>query len=482
MVAVPAAAAPANTVDGFGASAPAAPNVPNVPVVAIASTPSGAGYWLATVTGQLTAAGDAGSIAASSPQPVIAIAAHGTHGVWMATARGHVINAGDAPDKGSTGPLNRPIVGMAATPVGDGYWLVASDGGVFSFGGAAFHGSTGNMTLNEPIVGMAPTPDGRGYWLVASDGGVFTFGDAVFHGSTGAMHLNQPIVGMAATKDGRGYWLAARDGGIFNFGDAPFEGSDGGTPQPETVGIAPSGAGFLLAHGELPADGDQSPGHLQALLATLGYLPLTWTPPGQQPGSPMDAAIAAHAPAGGGTFAWRFSPPPSLAGLWVAGQYTVIVQGAVMALESEMGMALDGQAGPAVWSALLSGRAPANTNGYTYALTAKAEPETLTVWHDGQVVSSSRANTGIAAAPTVDGTFPVFERLRSQIMTGVDPNGVHYADPVQWVAYFNGGDAVHYIARSSFGYPQSLGCVEVPYDTGVLVWPYLTYGTLVTVS
>ena len=79
--------------------------------------------------------------------------------------------------------------------------MVASDGGIFSFGDAAFHGSTGAMTLNQPIVGMASTPSGDGYWLVASDGGIFSFGDAAFHGSTGAMTLNQPIVGM--TVDAR---------------------------------------------------------------------------------------------------------------------------------------------------------------------------------------------------------------------------------------------------------------------------------------
>ena len=76
---------------------------------------------------------------------------------------------------------------------------MASDGGVFSFGDAAFYGSTGAIHLNQPIVGMAATPTGQGYWLVASDGGIFSFGDAAFYGSTGAIHLNQPIVGMAAT-------------------------------------------------------------------------------------------------------------------------------------------------------------------------------------------------------------------------------------------------------------------------------------------
>ncbi len=95
--------------------------------------------------------------------------------------------------------LNKPVVGMASTPDGNGYWLVASDGGIFSFGDAQFFGSTGGMRLNKPVVGMAPTSDGRGYWLVASDGGVFTFGDAPFFGSTGNIVLNKPVVGMTAT-------------------------------------------------------------------------------------------------------------------------------------------------------------------------------------------------------------------------------------------------------------------------------------------
>ena len=124
-------------------------------------------------------------------------------------------------------PLNRPIVGMAATPDGGGYWLVASDGGIFSFGDAQFYGSMGGKPLNQPMVGMASTPDGKGYWLVASDGGVFAFGDAQFHGSMGGIHLNQPVVGIAADEATGGYWEVASDGGIFSF-DAPFYGSMGG--------------------------------------------------------------------------------------------------------------------------------------------------------------------------------------------------------------------------------------------------------------
>ncbi|HLG92373.1 MAG TPA: hypothetical protein VKY15_05265, partial [Acidimicrobiales bacterium] len=107
------------------------------------------------------------------------------------------------------------------------YWLVASDGGVFTLGGVAFFGSMGGHPLNAPIVGMAATPDGQGYWEVASDGGIFSFGDAQFFGSMGGHPLNRPIVGMAATPDGAGYWEVASDGGIFAFGDAQFRGSTG---------------------------------------------------------------------------------------------------------------------------------------------------------------------------------------------------------------------------------------------------------------
>ncbi len=127
-------------------------------------------------------------------------------------------------------PLNAPIIGMAITPDGAGYWMVGGDGGVFAFGDATFYGSTGNITLNKPIVGMAATPDGKGYWFVASDGGVFAYGDAKFYGSMGGQPLNQPIVGMAAMPGGGGYYLVAADGGIFSFGDAPFYGSMGGMP------------------------------------------------------------------------------------------------------------------------------------------------------------------------------------------------------------------------------------------------------------
>ncbi|HEV8624151.1 MAG TPA: hypothetical protein VG034_06820 [Acidimicrobiia bacterium] len=171
------------------------------------------------------------------------------NGYWMVASDGGIFSFGDAKFYGSTGniKLNQPIVGIAATPSGAGYWMVATDGGIFSFGDAKFYGSTGNIKLNKPIVGMAATPSGKGYWLVASDGGVFSFGDAKFYGSTGNIKLNKPIVGMASSPTGNGYWFVASDGGIFAFGDAKFYGSTGNIAlaKPITAMAAtPSGKGY----------------------------------------------------------------------------------------------------------------------------------------------------------------------------------------------------------------------------------------------
>jgi len=214
------------------------------------------GYWLVASDGGIFDFGHAGFYGSTGNlilnRPVVGMAATPDgKGYWLVASDGGIFAYGDAGFYGSTGNLilNQPVVGMAATPDGKGYWLVASDGGIFAFGDAAFHGSTGNLVLNRPVVGMAATPDGKGYWLVASDGGIFAFGDAAFHGSTGGTTLNRPVVGMAATPDGKGYWLVASDGGIFAFGDAGFYGSTGNLIlNRPVVGMAPSltGKGYWL--------------------------------------------------------------------------------------------------------------------------------------------------------------------------------------------------------------------------------------------
>ncbi len=230
-----------------------------------------------------TLGAEAGSgLEISSTQPVGSIiiqhlpAAQPFTGYWLVASDGGIFAFGHVGFYGSTGAvhLTQPIVGMAATPDGRGYWLVASDGGIFSFGDAHFYGSTGAVHLTQPIVGMAATPDGRGYWLVASDGGIFSFGDARFYGSTGNVRLNRPIVGMASTPDGKGYWLVASDGGIFTFGDARFEGSTGAVHLTRPiVGMAtfPGAPGYWL----VASDGGIFSFGASAFHGSTGGIPLT---------------------------------------------------------------------------------------------------------------------------------------------------------------------------------------------------------------
>jgi parallel beta-helix repeat protein len=206
----------------------------------------GGGYWMTASDGGIFNFGNAGFYGSTGGMrlnaPVVGVAQTRDQGGYLlATSDGGVFTFGDANFYGSQGgaQLSAPVVGMAMTPAaggpqgtpgtnGLGYWLVAADGGVFSYGDGHFFGSMGGTHLNKPVVGMAPTPDGLGYWLVASDGGVFNFGDASYFGSTGGMKLNKPVVGMAPTPSGKGYWLMASDGGVFTFGDAAFFGSMGG--------------------------------------------------------------------------------------------------------------------------------------------------------------------------------------------------------------------------------------------------------------
>jgi peptidoglycan hydrolase-like protein with peptidoglycan-binding domain len=225
---------------------------------------------------------------------------------------------------------------------------------------------------------------------------------------------------------------------------------------------------------------------LQQLLAQLGYLPMTWTAssgPAISPGNANAELSAAYAPPAG-TFSWQGSYPSTLKNQWRTGSGNMLDVGAIRAFESVHGLTMDGSAGPAVWSALLTAVAKGqhNPHGYTYALASQNSPENLKIWHNGRLVFTSPANTGIAAAPTTDGTFPVYLRYYYQIMKGTNPDGSKYADPVYYVAYFHGGDAVHYFARGSYGWYQSLGCVELPWDAAKKAWPYLTYGSLVTVT
>jgi len=244
--------------------------------------------------------------------------------------------------------------------------------------------------------------------------------------------------------------------------------------------------------------GRYSTARLEQLLAQLGYLPLSWAPLTGAPPALTDARAqvsAAYSPPAG-TYTWQSGYPAALKALWRAGEPNQVLQGAVMAFqadhglmsdmvyENQQGLTLHGSIGRRLWRAMFRAVARDDTNqhGYTYALASQHYPETLTVWHNGAEIFRHLANTGIPARPTAVGTDPVYIRYRSQIMKGRNPDGTKYADPVAWVAYFHAGEAVHYFPRYSYGSQQSLGCVELPWSEAKRLWPYLTFGTLVTVT
>jgi peptidoglycan hydrolase-like protein with peptidoglycan-binding domain len=225
---------------------------------------------------------------------------------------------------------------------------------------------------------------------------------------------------------------------------------------------------------------------LQQLLAGAGYLPLKWKPADGPVNPTWTAQLEAAVSPPDGQLPWRYGhTPPELRRLWNPGQPNTITRGAVMMFQEEHHLTVDGIAGRDVWHALIADTIAGKRRhaGYSYVYVHRGVPQSLTLWHNGRQVLRSPGNTGVPAAPTKLGTFPVFEHIPVGTMSGTNPDGTHYRDPgIRYISYFNGGDAIHSFNRASFGTPQSLGCVELPLASARKVWPYTPIGTLVTVE
>lgn len=159
--------------------------------------------------------------------PFVGAASASATSGWKVTGSGLVTPYGGAPSYGSIHHhLNRPIVGIASTPDRQGYWLVAADGGVFTFGDAHFFGSLASFPLGlDHVVTLVPTPSGGGYWLATAGGRVAHYGNAAWYGSPKSAHVGSAVVGMSSSADGRGYVALTVAGGVTAFGDAPWHGS-----------------------------------------------------------------------------------------------------------------------------------------------------------------------------------------------------------------------------------------------------------------
>jgi len=392
----------------------------------------------------------------------------------------HVVVRGARFGKAPGRPRTRLIVAVtavAAVAAGIGMYTLTS-GGAPSGG----PGGSGGATLRGPfrVMSVTPAPGSR-----RASGGLpvkVTFSAPL------ARQSRLPSV----TPKVAGRWQARGDTMVFTPA-RPF------SPSTQVTVTIPasvrSAAGRSLA---APMTAHYTTGayatlRLAEMLGQLGYLPVSWRLPdlgmrvvgefdSSSVGLASQQALAYDPPSG--DFSWIKGYPSMLASLWKPDTYNVILKGAVMAFQSEHNMTINGAVTSTLWAAVFraSAAGDGNVHGYTYAVADQADPETLTIYHDGHVALSSPANTGIPASPTVNGTFPVYEKFLNTIMSGTNPDGSRYSDPVQYVSYFNGGDAVHYFPRGGYGYQQSLGCVELPYSAAERAYPYLTYGSLVTVT
>ncbi len=378
-------------------------------------------------------------------------------------------------------PRTRAIVAITAVVAilaGFGIYQLTSGGGAPPNAPVG----SGAVTLPGPfrVVSITPAPGSRD-----ADGGLpvtVTF--------SAPLSTNSPMP--AVLPDVAGSWRAEGDSAVFT-PSMPF------SPSTRVTVTIPAGmtstAGHQLSGAATAAytTGTYSILRLAELLGQLGYLPATWQLPdlGMRIASQFDSSstglaaqetLAYSPPAG--IFTWAQGYPASLQAQWTPDSWNVILMGAVMAFQSEQNMSINGSVTPALWRNLFKAVAAGqdNVNGYTYAVADQNDPETLTIYHDGQVVLQSPTNTGIPSDPTVNGTFPVYLKFLNTIMSGTNPDGSHYSDPVQYVSYFNGGDAVHYFVRPGYGYQQSLGCVELPYTAAQQAYPLLTYGSLVNVT
>ncbi len=186
-----------------------------------------------------------------------------------------------------------------------------------------------------------------------------------------------------------------------------------------------------------------------------------------------------------GQFVWRF---PKIIGplhsLWSVGTNNIILQSAVMNFQAVHGLPWNTGMTTQTWQLILQAatKRQNDPNSYDYVVVSQGTPELLKLFVSGHLVYISPVNTGISSAPTSNGTYPVYVRYTVTTMSGTNPNGSHYSDPgIPWVSYFHGGDALHGFLRSQYGYPQSLGCVEMPFANAKRVWPFTPIGTLVSV-
>jgi peptidoglycan hydrolase-like protein with peptidoglycan-binding domain len=459
--------------------------------VDVTMTATRAGAALTGHDGMVYAFGSAGFYGSTQnltvANPVVAMAPTASgNGYWLVGSDGAVYSF-HAPYFGGINGfhLNAPVVGITATPSGKGYWLVTADGLVAGLGDAKVYGTLANKRLNSPIRQLVAGPGGKGYWMLGGDGGVFSFGSAVYHGSTGGLRLNKPLVGMTATPSGKGYWLVASDGGVFTFGDAQYHGSMGGRRlnQP-VIGIARDGTGrgywlvatdggvftFGDAQFKGSAVGALAPGRYVALLTGMpqgtGYrmLALSYVP---------DIAIVG--PGAAGSAVADIQRRLTYLGFWLPGINGVFdsdMQQAVWAFQKANGLPRTGVVDAATQKAFRTATRPRprSTSGYHYEIDKTRQIAIVAVNGVAEYIFNTSTgsdhpywlNGVLYSAHTPEGQFTVIRQVDGP---DVSPLGVLFRPK-----YFTwSGIAVHGYTEVP-PYPASHGCTRVSVAAINFIW------------
>ena len=441
-----------STVGGSAATL-GSPGVVAHPAVAIASDPSGAGYWLASGDGGVFTFGSARFLGAAAgtalAAPIVDIAPPPDGaGNWLAGADGAVLSFGNAVFQGSLagGPVPKPVVALTATPDGGGYWMLTAEGGVFTFGTAPYLGSLPGVGVSARAVDLVARPQGDGYWILDDRGGVHPFGGAPGVGSLRAFAIAPAgkVVGGAVTPSGGGYWVASLEGAVYAFGDAANL-----VPAPlpaghHTAGIAaaPGGTGYWLATADglvaaLPGEEGAHVRAVQEKLTALGY----WMGP-------------------------------------IDGRAGALMAQAVMAFQKYNGMPRSGVADQATVDAINIAAPPRARTTAGNVVEIDKPRQILFIVRDGRTVAVFNASTGsnvpfrerveggriaTGSAVTPEGRFSIIREL---------PNGWRISDLGRlWrPKYFtNTGIAVHG-ATSVPAQPASHGCTRVSVAAMDHIW------------
>jgi hypothetical protein len=241
--------------------------------------------------------------------------------------------------------------------------------------------------------------------------------------------------------------------------------------------IAGSAISFSVGASASSVAPNITPLKAEQVLGYLGYLPVSF--------KPTSGTLSSKNTAQGGTFSWRWKFPVALMREWGLGDINPIVKGGLMSFERINNIASTTTLTSGLAEDLLNAAAQdkKDPQSYNYVYVSTTLPERVYLYVNGRLTFSTLANTGVSSAPTQLGTFQVYLRYVVTTMSGTYPDGGHYYDPgIPWVSYFNGGDALHGFIRASYGFPQSLGCVEMPFSNAKKLWPYTPIGTVVTVA